>query len=479
MTETEASTSAEPRFNAGIRAARPSPRSGLVLVLMCAVQFLDGMDVSAMGTALPKIQGDLGMTAAALQWVVSAYALGYGGFLLLGGRLADLVSRRRLLVGSLLTFTVASAVGGLAGQGWVLIAARLALGISAAFSAPAALAILLDTFRDAAARNRALGAFAATGAAGFVLGLVLGGALAAASWRLTLLVPGIVALAIALAASRMVTAGARRDRRDRLDVPGAITATSAVLLVVYGFTRAATDGWTDPMTVIALAGALVLLAGFLQIERSTGTPLIPLETFRRPQVGHANLCALLFQGAYVAYQFVATLYFQDELGWSPFQAGLAFLWGGVIVAFTSSRFAAVVTRAGGAWLLVTVGMGLQAASYVWFVLWFDTVDPAVLVLVQQTLGGTGWAATYTALNIAAVSKAAEHEQGRLSAMFIAAIQIGSGVVLAVVASVFAASSDFELGAYRAGGWTVVAVAAVTTALALVGVVRNRRHTATI
>jgi MFS family permease len=444
-----------------------------MLILLCAVQFLDGMDVSAMGTALPKIEADLGMTPDALQWVVSAYVLGYGGFLLLGGRLADTLSRRRLLIGALLAFTAASVVGGLAGEGSVLVAARLLLGISAAFSAPTALAILLDTYRGAAARNHALGAYAATGAAGFVLGMVLGGTLAGVTWRLTLLVPGVVAFAIAVVASRMVPHSERGDRRDRLDLPGAATITSAVLMLVYGVTRVATDGWSEPITALSLVGALVMLVGFALIERSTTSPLIPLETFRRPQVAHANLCALLFQGAYVAYQFVATLYFQDERGWSPFEAGLAFLWGGVIVALTSSRFAAVVTRHGRPWPAAAAGMGLQAVSYLWFVLCFDAVHPVALILVQQTLGGIGWAATYTALNIAAVSTAAEHEQGRLSSMAIASIQIGSGVILAVVASVFAASSDVGLGPYRAGGWTIVAVAVVTTTLAVAGTVRNR------
>jgi MFS family permease len=475
MTETDGLTA--PESNAASRTGRRPSRRGLVLVVLCAVQFLDGMDVSAMGTALPKIESDLGMTPDALQWVVSAYVLGYGGFLLLGGRLADLFSRRRLLVGSLLMFTAASWVGGLAGLGGVLVAARLGLGISAAFSAPTALAILLDTYRDDAARNRALGVFSATGAAGFVLGLVIGGALAAVNWRLTLLVPGVVALIVACAASRLVPATARRHRRDRVDLPGALTITSAVLLVVYGVTQASTEGWTAPVTILSLGAALVLIAAFVLVERSTQAPLIPLATFRRPEVAHANVCALLFQGAYVAFQFVATLYYQHELGWSPFQAGLAFLWGGVIVAFASPRFAAAVTRTG-AWPLVTMGMGLQAVSYLWFVVWFDAVDPVVLVLVQQTLGGIGWAATYTALNIAAVSKAGVDEQGLLSAMFIAAIQIGSGVVLALVASVFAASSGVGFGAYRAGGWMVVAVSIATTALAAVAIVRSRLRAAT-
>ena len=457
------------------RDVRGSPAtSGLLLVLLCAVQFLDGMDVSAMGTALPRIQQDLGMSAGALQWVVSAYVLGYGGFLLLGGRMADLLTRRRLLVGSLLTFTVASCAGGLAGAGGVLVAARLVLGISAAFSAPTALAILLDTYRDEAARNRALGAFAATGAAGFVLGLVLGGALAGISWRLTLLVPGGVALVVAAAVQRVVpSGGVRPEGRGRLDLPGALTVTSGVLLLVYGVTHASTAGWADSATVTSLAAAVVLIAGFVQVERTTRSPLVPLDTFRRPQLAHANACALLFQGTYVAFQFVATLYYQDELGWSPFQTGLAFLLGGVIVVFASPRVAAAVGRTG-TWPLVVAGLALQAVSYVWFVLWFDRVDGVVLVLVQQALGGLGWAATYTALNITAVSNARDHEQGLVSAMFIAAIQIGSGVVLAVVASVYAASSDAGLGGYRAGGWTVVTVSVVTTLLAGLGVVRNRR-----
>jgi predicted MFS family arabinose efflux permease len=473
MSDTATSPPAPPTDGYGDPSGRVA-RSGLLLVLLCAVQFLDGMDVSAMGTALPRIQRDLAMSPSALQWVVSAYVLGYGGFLLLGGRTADLLARRRLLVGSLLTFAAASCVGGLAGGGSVLVAARLVLGMSAAFSAPTALAILLDTYRDESGRNRALGAFAATGAAGFVLGLALGGALAGISWRLTLLVPGGVALAVATGARRVMPAGgARPQGRDRLDVPGALTVTSGVLLLVFGVTHAAAAGWADWATVVSLAAAVVLITGFVQVERTSRAPLIPLDTFRRPQLAYANACALLFQGTYVAFQFVATLYYQDELGWSPFQAGLAFLLGGVIVVLASPRFATAVGRTG-PWPLVATGLALQAVSYLWFVLWFDSVGGVVLVLVQQTLGGLGWAATYTALNIAAVSKARDHEQGLVSAMFIAAIQIGSGVVLAVVATVFAASGEAGFGAYRAGGWTVVTVSVVTTVLAGLGVVRYRR-----
>lgn len=437
---------------------------GALLVVLCAVNFLDAMDVSSMGPTLPRIEHALRMSPAALQWVVSAYVLGYGGFLLLGGRMADLFSRRRLLLGSLVVFAVASLVGAFADAGALLIAARLVKGISAAFMAPAALAILLATWREQAARDRALGRFISIAAAGFALGLVLGGALAGASWRLTMFLPTAIA-AVLLAASQQVVPAEppRAGRRGRVDLVGAAMITAALLAIVFGVSHASTSSWTDTTTLVTLAVGLVLLIGFVPFERAREAPLVPLGIFRRPGLARANVNALFFQGLYVAFQFVATLYYQNVLGWTPLEAGLAFLLGGVIVLVAAPRFAARVARFG-PWPLVTLGLVLQTLGYLWFTR-FGHVDVIVLVIVQQLLVGTGFAAVYPSLNIAAVRNARPEEQGLASGMFIAAVQIGSGIVLAVVASVFTSNAGSGLRAYHAGLWTVFGIAAGAALLA--------------
>jgi MFS family permease len=480
MLEIGASARREPeaRLDGWCRHAKPiATGGGLLLLVLCAVNFLDAMDVSSMGPTLPKIQDALRMSPASLQWVVSAYVLGYGGFLLLGGRLADLFSRRLLLLGSLVVFALASLIGGLADSGALLIAARVVKGISAAFMAPAALAILLATWTQEEARDRALGRFISVAAAGFALGLVVGGALAEASWRLTMFLPALIAVVLLAASSRVVPAEpARREPRSHVDVLGAVMITAAMMLVVFGVSHASTSSWTDASTIVSLAIGVMLLIGFVQVERVRREPLVPLGIFRRPGLARANINALFFQGVYVAFQFVATLYYQNVLGWTPLQAGLAFLLGGAIVLVAAPRFAAQVARFG-PWLLVTFGMALQALGYLWFTR-FGHVDPVVLVVVQQALVGTGFAAVYPCLNIAAVRNARPEEQGLASGMFIAAVQIGSGIVLAVVASVFTSSTGSGLRAYHAGLWAVVAIAAGATLLAASGLVtREQNHAA--
>ena len=445
----------------------PSARtSAWTLVTLCAVLGLDGMDVASMGPALPQIQADLGMSATSLQWVVSAYVIGYGGFVLLGGRLADLFPRRRLLLGSLLIFSVASLVGAVADDGTILIIARLAKGIAAAFSAPAALAILLNIYTEPAERNRALGAFVSTGAVGFTSGLVLGGALAGADWRLTLVLPTILALGIAASAVRAVPRDVpATGPRAKVDLVGAALVTAGLLALVYGVSNAAAAGWGDWQTVTALVGSVVLLGGFVAVESVRKAPLVPLGIFGRPWLASANLAAVLFQGSYVAFQFIATLYMQDELGWTPLQAGLVFAPGGVSVILFASRWSGVVTRVG-PWLVAAGGLTVQVGAYLWFALALGSVDPVVLMLTTQVALGLGYAATYPSLNIGAVANALEDDRGLAGGMFIAATQIGSGVVLAVAASVFAANGDGGLSGHQAGAWVVFAAIAGAAAIAL-------------
>ena len=448
-------------------------KPGAVLVVLCAVLALDGMDVASMGPALPQIGSDLRMSPDALQWVVSAYVIGYGGFLLLGGRLADLFPRRRLLVGALALFAAASLVGGFADTGTMLIAARLAKGVTAAFTAPTALAILLATYRDEHSRNRALGAFISMGAVGFTSGLVIGGALADVSWRLTLFLPSLLAVLIAVAAQIVVPADQGRAREDsRVDLAGAITVTAAVLLLVFAASRAATAGWGDTGTLASIAGSLVLLGSFVAIEGRRTHPLVPLDVFRRPEIAAADICAGLFQGAYVGFQFIATLYFQDRLGWSPLRTGLAFLIGGVMVLVFSRRFAAAVTRFG-AWPVAAAGLAVQTVAYLWFTQ-LGRVDPLVLILVGQPVMGLGYAATYPALNISAVAHARPEDEGLAGGMFISATQIGSGIALGIAASILTANEVHGLSAYRDGLWAVLGMSAAAALLSMVRAARTTR-----
>src|SRR5947208_9355341 len=235
---------------------RWSPRLWGLLVVVCGALFLDALDVSMVGVALPSIRADLGLSTASLQWVVSGYGLGYGGLLLLGGRAADLLGRRRVFLAALAVFAVASLLGGLVSTGPLLIAARLVKGMAAAFTAPAGLSIITTTFAEGPARNRALGIYSAFGAAGFSLGLVLSGLLTEISWRWTLLLPAPVAAVVLAAAVRLIPRddpAARAGRR--FDLPGAAAVTAGMLLLVYAVTGAPQDGWASVRTLLSFAGA--------------------------------------------------------------------------------------------------------------------------------------------------------------------------------------------------------------------------------
>jgi len=254
---------------------RLSPRAWGALLVLCGALFLDALDVSMIGVALPSIRTDLHMSTSSLQWVVSAYVLGYGGFLLLGGRAADLLGRRRMFLVSLGVFIVASGLGGLANDGGLLIATRFVKGISAAFTAPAGLSIITTTFAEGQARNRALSIYTATGATGFSLGLVFGGLLTEIGWRWVFFLPVPVALVTLLAAIRLVPEGARPLLASRrFDVAGAVLVTAAMLLLVFTLVEAPDEGWSSARTLGSLAGAAALLAAFVWHERRTAQPLV-------------------------------------------------------------------------------------------------------------------------------------------------------------------------------------------------------------
>ena len=449
-------------------------RLWLSLILLCGVLFLDGLDVSMVGMALPSIRDDLGLTTSQLQWVVSGYVLGYGGLLLLGGRVADLLGRKRALVGALSVFFVASILGGLVSDPTLLVATRFIKGAAAAFTAPASLSLITTTFAEGPARNKALSIYTACGASGFSFGLILGGLMTEVGWRYTFLLPVPFALAILVLAPRVLRPDAPLSRvRGAFDIPGAVTSTAGMLLLVRTVVRAPDAGWSSPETIVAFAAAAGLLALFVAIEHRTSQPLVRLGILRSGTLVRANLGGMAMFGGYAAFQFVVTLFLQNELGWSSLHTALAFLPAGLLVAFGSPRVGALVDRFGTERLVAT-GFALFVAGYALFLrvghspTYMTDIFPTILLL------GAGFALTFPSLNMQATAGIADHEQGLASGLVSTSIQVGGALVLAISSAIVAsgAGSDF-LDAMQPALAVVVGVSALGLLATLSGLARSR------
>ena len=456
-------------------AQRWSPRLWGILVVLCGALFLDALDVSMVGVALPSIRADLGLTTSSLQWVVSGYVLGYGGFLLLGGRAADLLGRRRVFLAALAVFAVASLFGGLVSSGGLLIAARVVKGVAAAFTAPAGLSIITTTFAEGPARNRAVSIYSAFGAGGFSLGLVLSGLLTEVSWRWTLLLPAPVALIVLAAGIRVVPRGAAPDRRGRrFDITGAVTVTAAVVLLVYAVVGAPQAGWASTRTLGSFAAVAALLAAFVALERRSRDPLLRLGIFRSAALTRANIGILILFGTYVSFQFLVTQYLQIMAGWSALATALAFLPAGVLVALASTRMGTVVDRFGSP-RIVGLAFACLVAGYAWFLRTSTHPDYPAVILPSVLLIGAAFAFGFASLNIQATAGVADHEQGLASGILQTSMQVGGAVVLSVVTAIVDAgganrvtSPQALLPAYRPALVVITAIAAAGVAVALSG-----------
>jgi EmrB/QacA subfamily drug resistance transporter len=414
---------------------RLSGRAWGMLLVLCGALFLDAMDVSMIGVALPSIREDLGLSTSSLQWVVSAYVLGYGGFLLLGGRAADLLGRRRVFLIGLGVFVVASALGGLVDDGTLLIATRFIKGVSAAFTAPAGLSIITTSFAEGPLRNRAIAIYTATGATGFSLGLVVGGLLTEIGWRWVFFLPVPVALATLVAGLWLVPRDARSVHLSRsFDVAGAVTLTAAMLLLVFTVVEAPDVGWSSPRTIGSFIAVAVILAAFVAIERRAAVPLVRLAILRSAPLVQANLAAMMLIGGWFGFQFIATLYMQQLRGWSPLETGLAIFPGGLLVALLAPRIAPLVMRFG-VRRLVTAGLASTAIGYVLFLPIGLDSPYATAILPTMIFAGFGFALAYGPLNIAATNGVAAHEQGLASGLVSTSFQFGGALVLAVVTAV--------------------------------------------
>jgi MFS family permease len=446
------------------------------LVVLCGVLFLDGLDVSMVGVALPSIGEDLDLSTSALQWVVSGYVLGYGGLLLLGGRFADLLGRRRVLLGALAVFTAASILGGLVSDGTLLVATRFLKGAAAAFTAPASLSIITTTFPEGPARNRALSIYTAVGASGFSLGLVFGGLMTEIGWRWTFLLPVPVAIALLIAAPRVlakdgpVAPGVRRS----FDFAGAVTLTAGMLLLVRTIVEAPDTGWGDPATLGGLAIAVALLATFVGIERRSANPLVRLGILRSASLVRANVGMMTMFGAYIGFQFVGTLYLQSVLGWSPVETALAFLPGGLLVAFGSPRLGPLVDRFGTERIILAGALAFLV-GYALFLRIGDSFTYAGVFLPTMLLIGVGFGLSFPAFNMQATAGIANEEQGLASGLVNTSLQVGGALGLAISTAVISANTGGATqGAALLDGFqpaiaVVTAIAALGLVAALTGV----------
>jgi len=419
---------------------RLSRRAWAALLVLCGALFLDALDVSMIGVALPSIRSDLHLSTSSLQWVVSAYVLGYGGFLLLGGRAADLLGRRRVFLVSLGVFIVASALGGFAHDGTLLIATRFIKGMSAAFTAPAALSIITTSFAEGPARNKALSVFTATGATGFSLGLVFGGLLTEIGWRWVFFLPAPVALITLVAGSRLVPKSIGPSRVARaFDLPGAVLMTGGMLLLVYSLVEAPQVGWASARTLASFAGVVAIFAAFVRREQRTATPLVRLGIFRSASLVRANLGAMSLFGGWVGFQFIATLYMQQLRGWSALDTGLAIFPAGLLVAVFAPRIAPLVMRFGLTRLILAGLISISAAYALFLPIGLDS-SYAAAMLPTVLLAGVGFALAFGPLNIAATSGVAPHEQGLAGGLLNTSFQFGGALVLAVTTAVVNANT---------------------------------------
>lgn len=320
-------------------------RGGPALLVIASCQLMVVLDVTIVNIALPHMQKDLGFSTENLSWVINAYTLTFGGLLLLGGRLGDILGRRRVFIFGVLLFVFASLLGGLSQEGWQLLAARSLQGVGGAIASPTALSLITTTFREGPERNRAFGVFAAVSAGGSAIGLLAGGVLVEwLDWRWVLFVNVPIGLLIALAAPRYIPESERRP--GHFDVAGALTSTAGMVLLVYGFIRASEEGWTDPLTLGSFGAAVVLLGVFIAIESRSRQPITPLALFRDRNRAGTYTMMLCLSAAIFGMFFFLTLFVQDVLDFSPLRAGLAFLPVSVVIAISAGLASQLLPRWG-------------------------------------------------------------------------------------------------------------------------------------
>jgi EmrB/QacA subfamily drug resistance transporter len=429
--------------------AAPSqaPRNGgLALAVICVAQLMVILDATVVNVALPSIRRDLDFSLDNLTWVITAYSLAFGGLLLFGGRTGDLFGRRRMFMIGISLFAGASLIGGFSNNEVMLIIARAAQGAGGAIAAPTALALLATTFTEPAARSRAFGVFAAMGASGGALGLLLGGVLTDyASWRWALFINAPIGAIVLFLAPRVLNES--QGSGTKLDLPGAVSVTAGMSTLVYGLTKAASDGWGSTTTLVTLGIAAALLIAFVTIELRSNHPLMPFRIFANRNRTGAYLIMLFLAGAMFTTFYFMAQYLQNVHGWSPFHTGIAFLPMPVTIMFMSIVVVRRLIPTIGIRPFLTAGPILAIAAMVSFT-HLEANSSYWPFLGSLLLLGLGMGCSFVPLTMTAVNGVAPHETGLASALLNTGQQVGGAIGLAAFGTVFAhAAADraSELG----------------------------------
>ena len=422
-----------------------SDRKWLALILLCAVQFMVVLDVAIVNVALPTIKNALDFSDANLQWVVSAYTLTFGGFLMLGSRIADLLGRKRLFIAGLVLFSAASLACGLSQSDTQLIVFRAIQGLGAAVISPAALAILTTTFAEGEERNKALAIWGAIAGTGGAVGVLLGGILTDQigwEWIFFLNVP--IGLIVILAGQRVLHESRVELGSRSLDIAGAILVTAGLTLLVYGLVTTDTYSWGSTRVLGSLAGAAVLLAGFVAVELRAKAPILPFSIFRLKSLTGANIVGLLLGAAIFSMFFLLSLYMQQVLGYSALKAGVAYLLVASVIIVAAGASQALVTRIGVRSVLIT-GMVLLVAGLVWFSQVSVHGSYATDLAPGFILAGIGLGFSFVPVQIASLIGVTHDEAGIASGLINTSQQVGGALGVAVLSTITFTRYDSYLG----------------------------------
>jgi EmrB/QacA subfamily drug resistance transporter len=424
------------------RATRRRARPGLVLGIILAVQMMVVLDATIVNIALPGIAGALSFSPASLSWVITAYTLAFGGFLLLGARAGDLLGRKRVFMAGIGLFTLASLLGGLAPNAGLLLAARALQGLGGALAAPSALAFLMIMFPEGRERLRALGYYAAVSIGGSAVGLILGGLLTqVASWRFVLFVNVPIGLVVVALGRSLTETPARSGHFDLL---GALTSTGGVASLAYGFVRAASNGWGDAATVGAFAVGVVLLGLFITLERRAAEPITPLRLFADRSRNASYVGRLFLVAGMFGMFFFLTQFLQDVLGYGPLQAGLAFLPFSVALFATSQLSARILVERFGGKPLMVVGFSLSTLAML-LMTQLSASSTYLFVLLPVVLFGTGNGLAFVPLTSASLAGVRQEDAGAASGLVNVMQQVGGALGLAVLVSVFGSAGRVVAG----------------------------------
>lgn len=444
----------------------------LLLITLCGAAFLEGIDIAMFNVALPVIRGDLGLETTQLQWILSGYVVAYGGFMILGGRVGDRFGRRRVFLIALSVFILFSMAGGFAEDGWMLVVARFATGIAAAFMMPAGLSIITTGFAEGSARNRAVLIYAGIGAAGFSLGLVAGGLLTAIGWRWVFFAPVVLGALILVGALTLIPRDTADRDRSPFDAVGAVALTAGIVMTVLAVEQASHGAWLT--VTAATVGAIIALVAFGVRQRTATAPIIPTAFLRSRALLRAYFGAGSLAAGFMGFQFIVVLYLQELRGWTALQTALAMVVMAIDAVLAPTVTPRLVARFG-TWPVAVGGLMFAALSYLLFLPvgpdWtYALMFPSFLAL------GLAFTFAYGPLTIAATDGIADRDQGLTSGILYTFFQFGAAIGLAITSAVLTIAVNAGSGpmdAYRAALWVPLALAVLGILATVAGRPRRR------